>query len=79
MIGYRFHILFNDGFNHFQLCRFEPQVFDKFHREQIEFGLCTSFHYMHMDRRVVIGVKQESVPKQSKDSRHVFQIFRKNR
>ena len=75
MLGDRFHIFLNHGFNHLQLRRFEALVANKFNREQVVFCLGSAFHHMNMDGCVVIGVKQESVSKQRKYRWHVFHNF----
>ncbi len=79
MFGNRFHILLDYCLDHFQFCRFEALIVYKFDRKQIEFGLGSTLNHMHMHRRMVVGVEQESVSKQSNYCWHVFQIFCKDR
>lgn len=75
MLSDSFHILFDDGFYHLYFRWLKTMIIYKFHWEQIELCLRFTFHHMHMNRRVVVGVKQESVAEKRKYRWHIFCII----
>jgi len=66
MLGDSFHILFDNGFYHFYFRWLKTMIIYKFYWKQIELCLCSTFHHMHMNGCVIIGVKQESITKKLK-------------
>ena len=79
MLGYCFHIFFDYGLYHLQFGSLKALVTDKFNWKQVELCFRSAFHNMHMNGRMVVGVKLESVSKQSEYCWHINQIFCKDR
>lgn len=75
MLSDSFLVFFDNGFYHFYFCWLKAMIIYKFHWKQIELCFCSTFHHMYMNRRVVIGVKQESITKKRKYCWHVFRIM----
>ena len=66
MLGNSFHILFDNGFYHLYFRWLKAMIIYKFHWKQVKLCFCSTFHHMHMNGRVVIGIEQKPITEKHK-------------
>ena len=70
MLGDSFHILLDNGFYHLYFRWLKAMIIYKFHWKQVKLCLGSTFHYMHMNGCVVVGIEQKPITKKREYRRH---------